>query len=295
MKLTVLSIVIGIAAMLTVGCSEERKSTDGALSLIDAAYKAKDYDKLLHLTDSLEKTGELLPSSANYWRGYACDRTKRKQEAVEYWKAAIQESEKSTDAEDLSNYVKAASHLSNILTLDKDYDGVLKLAQPVVERTEALKCDTTSDYANLLIYIGLCQITLGQSEGEDNSRLLRACEKHQQNIDRNHSDQAYKDAIAGMVNIAYYCVVSKKYEEALYYTRSFGDLLMEYENHTGIDSIYVDRQVGRYTIYKALALDNLGRKDEAGKTYEAFLQTKFSKSAEGIRFAEDYIKGNVSE
>ena len=260
---------------------------------MNAAYKVKDYNRLMALADSLEKTGDLLPSTANYWRGYACDRMKQKQEAITYWNASMEEAVKSTADEEVDNYVKSASRLANLLCIDGDYEGTLKMALPVVERLEELKCDSTSDYINLLIYIGLSQVGSGQSGEEAQMGFSRACAKHRQNIDRKHSDGAYKDAIAGLVNIAYYCVLAKEYEPALYYTKNFGELLIEYEQRPGVDSAYVDRQVGRFTIYKALAIDRLGNKDEAGKTYEAFLNTKFSQSSEGQRLAAEYQSGQL--
>ncbi|MBQ8487863.1 MAG: hypothetical protein IJ533_09485 [Prevotella sp.] len=283
-----LTIVMGMLLMAMVGCKSQ-KSTDQALRMIDAAQKSKDYSQMMFLTDSLETEGDLLPSTANYWRGYASDRLKQKQDAASYWAKALEAAEKSTGDEDISIYVKSASRLANQLCLSGNYESTLQMALPVVARLEELKCDTTSDYVNLLIYIGLSQISTGQSEEEAQQGFIRACEKHRQNIDRNHSDNAYKDAIAGLVNIAYYCVKAQKYEPALYYTRNFGELLIEYEQRRGVDSAYIDRQIGRFTIYKAKALKCLDRKEEADRTYEAFLTTKFSKSSEGQTLANDYM------
>ena len=275
------------------GCTS--KSTDEAIQLMNKAYKFKDYNRLMALADSLQDEGDLLPSTADYWRGYACDRMKRKQEAVSYWQRSIEVAAKSEADEEVENYVKSASRLANQLCIDGDYEGTLKMAKPVVARLERLKCDNSSDYINLLIYIGLSQVGLGQAEEESHQGFQLACEKHRQHIDSNHSDDAYKDAIAGLVNIAYYCVMAGKYEPALYYTRHFGELLIEYEQRPGVDSSYIDRQVGRFTIYKSLAQNNLGRKADAEATYKAFLETKFSQSAEGKAMAENYKAGIVED
>jgi len=277
------------------GCEKPEESTAEATQLMEEAYKAKDYSRLMTLADSLEEIGELLPASANYWRGYACDRQKQKEEAASYWKTSIADAEKSESKENLDAYVKSAARLANQLSLGGDYEGTLQMALPVVSRLETLKCDTTSDYVNLLIYIGLCQVSTGQSEEDSKIGFYRACKKHRENIERNHSDNAYKDAIAGLVNIAYYCVKAERYEQALYYTSNFGDLLIEYEQRPGVDENYVDRQVGRYTIYKALALDRLGRKKDAADTFEAFRKTNYSQTQEGMTMAEEYQKNGTIE
>lgn len=281
-------IAAALAALITLGSCGERASSEEALAKIEEAYKAKDYQTLIKLVDDYEAVGDLLPSTANYWRGYVSDRQKKKPQAAGYWQKAIESASLSDDAEDVDILVRSASYLANQYCVSGQYKDVLTMAQPVVARLEELKCDTTSDYINLLIYIGLCQVSTGLSEDEAHQGFLRACEKHRQNIDRTHSDDAYKDAIAGLVNIAHYCVTAKKYEPALYYTRNFGELLIEYEQHPGADSAYVDRQVGRYTIYKACALKQLGRQAEAEETYHAFLNTKFSQSAEGKKLSENY-------
>lgn len=270
-------------------------STDEALESMRQAYKSKDFSRLMTLADSLQGEGDLLPSTADYWRGYACDRMKRKQEAVSYWQRSLNEAAKSETDEEVENYVKSASRLANHFCIEGNYEEALKMAKPVIARLEKLKRDNTSDYINLLIYIGLSQVGLGQSEEESHQGFQLACEKHRQHIDSNHSDDAYKDAIAGLVNIAYYCVMAGKYEPALYYTRNFGELLIEYEQRPGVDSSYIDRQVGRFTIYKSLAQSNLGRKADAEATYKAFLETKFSQSAEGKTMAENYKSGIVDE
>ena len=280
---------VAVALMLTLsGCGGGDKSSDEATRLMEAAYKQKDYGRLMSLADSLEQKGELLPASANYWRGYACDHMKQKDEAAAYWKASIAEAEKSDSEENLDAYTKSATRLANQLCVNRDYQAALDMVLPVVARLEELKCDSTSDYVNLLIFIGLSQVSTGHSEQDTQMGFLRASNKHRENIDKTHSDDAYKDAIAGLVNIAYYCVGAQKYEQALYYTSNFGDLLIEYEQHPGADVNYVDRQVGRYTIIKSLALHHLGRESEAAETYKAFLDTKFSQGAEGQAMARSY-------
>ena len=215
---------------------------------------------------------------------------KNKAQADSSWRQAIAASVNSDDEEEMEMYEKSACRLANLLCINGDYSGTLKIAQPAVKRIEELERDTTSDYVNLLIYIGLSKIGEGASEEDTESAFFLACKKHQENIARNRCDATYKEAIAGLVNIAYYCVNAGKYQAALYYTSSFGELLAEYEQRPGVDAAYMDRQIGRYTIYKAQALYKLGHKREATSTYDAFLATQFSKTAEGMHLAEDYQK-----
>jgi tetratricopeptide (TPR) repeat protein len=292
MKKHTSSLMYAVAAivlmMVFAGCANEKKTNDEANELMNAAYKAKDYERLMTLADSLESKGALIPVSADYWRGYACDRLKRKDEAEKYWRKVMDDVDKLTDAEEWDAYARSASRLVNLLCVRGDYDEALQTAQPVIARLEAMKCDTTSDYVNLLIYTGLCQSANSQGEDESLTGFLRAIDKHRENIERNHSDEAYKDAIAGQINIAYYCMKAGNPQAALLYTRNFGSLLMEYEHRPGVDTNYVDRQAGRYTLYKAWALKELGRKAEADEMFKAFKKTRYSQEPEGMSMAANY-------
>ena len=281
-------LMMALALVALCGCKSDKKTSDEANQMIKAASKSKDYQRLLLLTDSLEKAGDIVPATANYWRGYACERMKRKDEAVSYWRSVVDSGEQLRQEEELASYAKSASRLVNQLCLNGDYQGALQTALPVTSRLESLACDTTSDYVNLLIYIGLCQLVVDNHSDVQSSSLLSAIDKHRENIARKRSDEAYKDAIAGLVNIIYYCAKAGKPKEALFYTNSFGGLLMEYEERPGVDTNYVDRQAGRYTIYKAWALKQLGRTKEAKEAFETFLQTRYSKEPEGMAVAADY-------
>ena len=273
------------ALLLTAcGSATGEKQNGEADQLMQAAYQSRNYNQLMLLADSLEQTGSLSLAKAYYWRGYACDKLKQKRMAEFYWKASLEAAENSGD---MDVYAKTASRLANLLSVRGDYEGMLKMAVPVANRLEEQQCDTTSDYVNLLIYIGCCQAGLGNAEGADG--FERAYQKHLSNIEKNHSDAAYKNAIAGLINIAYYCIFSKKYEDALQWTSRFGELLGEYEQRPGTSADYVDKQLARFNIYQAQALQGLGRQEEAAKVFDTFLTSKFSKTPEGRINANDYL------
>ena len=154
--------LLGLSACKKGKPSEERH--ERALRQIQNAYEERDYQELLTLADSLYTIGELGEAEAYYWQGYACDRTNQLRMAEFYWKTAIAQTESSTEPGDLDIYAKSASHLANVLGMRGEYDAVLDMAKPVVKRLEELKCDTTSDYNNLILIMGLCQSRFGLSK-----------------------------------------------------------------------------------------------------------------------------------
>ena len=274
-------------SLFTSSCSSQpsKEESENAEQLIEAAHKANDYQQLMLLADSLEKEGSLSLAKAYYWRGYASDKTDHRRMAEFYYDTAL----KASGTADPEICAKAASRLANLVSIRGDYESVLKFAVPIAKQLEEMKCDTTSDYVNLLIYIGCCQAGLGQTGDEMSDGFDKAFQKHLDNVRKNHSETAYKDAIAGLINITYACLTTKDYRAALRWNAKFGEFVNEYEQRLGINSSYVDKQQARYNIYQAQALEGQGKTDEAARAYEAFRASAFSRTPEGSIIANDYL------
>lgn len=284
-------VTLTLTAIIFVACGggsskEQRQNAEQAM---ENAQRARNYNQLLMLADSFERNGSLSPAKAYYWRGYASDRMRKLRMAEFYWKTSLQTAANSDDPEEVATYAHSATRLANLLAVRGEYENALKAAIPAAERLEALKCDTTSDYMNLLIYIGCCQMGIGNADRETSARFDQAYQKHLSNIEQNRNDESYKDAIAGLINIAYACITTENYNQALKWTDRFGKLIGEYEQRQGINSTYTDKQLARYCIYKAIAHEHLGQHEEANKIYESFLQTEFSKTPEGRINANEYL------
>ena len=287
MWIGVFSFLLPLSSFLVLSCGNKPSEEECARAeqLIEAAHKAKDYKQLMQLADNFEAKGSLTPAKAYYWRGYASDRTNRRRMAEFYYNTAL----KAAADEDLDIYAKAASHLANLMAIRGDYANGLKLATPVVQKLEEQKCDTTSDYVNLLIYIGCCQAGLGTSGEATTDGFDRAYEKHLDNVKKNRTDEAYKSAFAGLINIAYACNYTGQYREALKWNGHLSELLSEYEQRPGVNPAYVDKQQARHNLYQAQALEGLGNTEEAAKAFDAFRATEYAKTPEGRIMANDYL------
>ena len=287
------ALMLTAASLLALtACKSGKPSDEGhtrALRQIKNAYEERDYQELLRLADSLCTIGELSEPEAYYWQGYASDRTKQLRMAEFYWKTAVAQTSNSTEPEDLAIYAKSASHLANVLGSRGEYDVVLDIIQPVVNRLKELKCDTMSDYNNLVLMIGLCQSRFGLSKDVANESYEQAYQTHMKNIEEHRSDEAYKNAIAGVVNIAFNCNETQSYRDAILWIDRYGELIRQYEQRNAGDASYIDRQWARYDIYRAIALDGLGKNDEAAKVYEHYLTTQYSQTPEGRIAVNDYL------
>ena len=284
-------IISGAMELLFTGCHNgaRKSSSSEATNMINMASKAKDYERVLSLADSLEKAGKISKGESNYWQGYADYQMGEREQAKSFWQEAIKVTENSTDANDLVYYAKSASYLTSQLCRYAEYAAALYTALPVINRLEKIQCDTTSDYTNLLVFAGCCKTYFDKKDSTATDMLERAYRQHIDRIRQNASKTAYRDAMAGIINIAYIWNYVKGYEEGLTWTERMGDLVKEYKELYSDDKDYVDKQWARFLIFRATSLEGVGRHDEAEKAYEEYRQTRFADTREGWTDANDYL------
>ncbi len=287
----VLAVVLLFTALPFTGCNSvaDKASSPEAVSMINAASEARDYERLQFLADSLGKAGKLSKGESNYWQGYAYYHLGHNELAEYYWEEAIRVTEQSADANDLVYYAKSGNRLASLLCRLGEYASALHQTLPIINRLEKMQCDTTSDYTNLLIFAGCCQTYFDKEDSTAAERLERAYQMHIDNIQQKKSKTAYRDAVAGIINIAYVCIYAEAYEKGLFWTERLGDLVKESIDLYGEDKSYNDKQWARYKIFQAISLEGLGRHEEAENAYKEYQQTQFSKTMEGLTNASDYL------
>ena len=286
--------VIGMLLMTTTGCdinsSANRKLQQEADSLINVAYETKNYDRIALLADSLKETGGLSEGKAYYWLGYASDRTHKKRLAELYWTKGMAAMDDANTPEDLEVYAAIASRLTGLKCTWGEYEAGLKVAIPALEHLKKHDASMTSDYINLLIYQGCCQSRFGLSEEATNKSLEEAYQAHLDNMEKNPNAIAYRDAFVGVINICYNFLEIHDYKKAMYWIDRYDKLLEAYDKLPDARPDYADKQRARYFVYRATALEGVGRKAEAAKVYEDFLDTSYSLTAEGLILGSDYLR-----
>ena len=292
-NLLILALSIILIPILN-GCSKDnadfKKRCEEAEKMVYETYLQKDYKRILTLTDSVRKDGLFSEGKACYWRGYAYDRLMQKRMAELYWKTGIAAVENSTEDEDLRVYAGITNRLTGLLTTWTEYEAALKVAIPATERLKSLGRDTTSEYTNMLIYIGCCQSRLGLSDKNTFNSLEEAYRAHLDNIKHHPNAISYRDAIVGVINICYNYLEIGDYKKAHAWLERMKRLIDGYEKQADMRPDYAEKQQARYDIYMARALEGLGRKEEAAEAYEQFCKTGFFRTAEGNILASDYLR-----
>ena len=285
--------IVLLFAILT-GCERGSNKNNNqridAENMVYAAYLAKDYPRIIELADSFKKQKSFSEGKAYYWLGYAYDRLMQKRMAELYWKTGIEAVENSTDEEDIRVYAGITNRLTGLMNTWGEYESALKVAIPATERLKSLGCDTTSEYTNLLIYIGCCQSRFGLGEEDTNKHMEEGYQSHLSLIQRHPYATTYRDAIIGVINICYTFMEVEDYEKATVWLDRLAELISKYEKQEDAKPDYAEKQWARYYIYLARALEGLGRKDEATEAYKQFCKTDFFKTAEGKILASDYLK-----
>ena len=285
------AVVLAFVALPFTGCQSgsNKSSTAEAVAMINAASEARDYERIMTLADSLGKAGKLSKGESNYWQGYGHYQLGQRELAEYYWQEAIRVTENSDDPNDLVYYAKSASYLTSQLCRYAEYASALHTALPIITRLERIQCDTTSDYTNLLIFAGCSKTYFDKEDPTATDMLEKAYQMHMDNIRRKESRTSYRDAVAGIINVAYIWIYVRGYENGLFWTQRMGNLIQEYMQRFPADKSYYEKQWARYKIFHAISLEGVGRHQEAESEYNDYLQTSFSQTLEGLTNASDYL------
>ena len=290
-SLTLLATVV--AALFLSGCgggsqNQERLHRE-AEDIVSEAYEVRDYQRIIEIVDSLKQLGSMSEGKAYYWLGYAYDRLMQKRMAELYWKKGIAAVENSTEVEDVKVYAAIVQRLTSLMNVRGEYEAAQQIALPAIEQLEKLGCDSTSDYANLLIFEGCYQSRFGIREVKANEYLVRGYRLHLDLIQRHPYFVYYRDAIIGLGIICNTYLDIHKYGKAFIWTERIAELIRGYEKVPDGRPDYAEKQWSRYYINSAIALEGVGRKDEAANAYQLFEKTSFSRTAEGKILSSNYL------
>jgi signal transduction histidine kinase len=285
----ILTTLLILAAILFTSCEEHQASQHkdiAADSLINSAYKVRDYNLILNLADLHQQAGTLSNQKACYWRGYAYSRQRKMRMAEMEWKTAISLS--IDDEEDLEYYAHSANRLAGLLFLKSDYSEAIRVAVAATTLLKKENYTMNTDYANLLTFIGSCQLKIGHF-GEAANNYALAWQHYQQITEEDKSIVNYTSSIVGIVNIVDAYIQTSHYHEAIEWINRFDDMLQLCRLHPQAKEEFIDKQTARLNLYRSCALEGLGRKKEAERAYNTALETQYAKTSDGKLEATSYL------
>ena len=284
--------VVGILLLTMIGCGGKsagvKRQQATADSLIHVAYRENQYERIEMLADSLRNAGDISDMKSSYWLGYANDKLMRKRLAEFFWNMGMATFNPDDDKEDAELYAEMASRLAGLKCTLGEYEAALKVARTAVSQLQQMGCDTTSNYTNLIIYIGYCQSRFGLNRSTAANTLEEAYQQHLGYIRQQASSDAYRLAIIGLTNICYNYSDMCEFKNLLFWANRYDSLVSCYDKTGLAADNYIDKQHGRSCVFRAKALEGLGKRAEADRAFAAFRETHYSQTPDGAILAADY-------
>ena len=284
--------VVGMLLLTAIGCDVNSPATGTQSqegdSLIKVAYLANDYNRLEILADSLRNAGLISDTKSSYWLGYANDKLMRKRIAEFFWNTGMAAFNPGEDKDDTEVYAEMASRLAGLKCTLGEYEDALKVAQTAVSQLQKTGSDNTSNYTNLIIYIGYCQSRFGLNKGSAAETLEQAYQQHLGYIRQQPARDTYRLAIVGLTNICYNYSEMCDLDNLLFWATRYDSLVACYDKTGLAPDNYIDKQYGRSCVFRAKALQGMGRSSEADSAFASFRQTQYSQTSDGAILAADY-------
>ena len=202
----------------------------------------KDYDRMIAVTDSFEKVGDISPLNADRWRGAAYYHKGQYQKSEECYHSALEHEIK--DDNDHVSYIKVARRLSELLLVRGDFEGSMRIAVPAVKKMQEGGFGSDIDYAILLNNIGCCQINLGRDEEAKESFLI-ARGHYANRWQTDTTGRGFQEAVIGTVYTSMAYINTRRYAESIYWIDRTEMLLNKYrEKHDASPNISMNIRVG---------------------------------------------------
>ena len=283
---TLKSAAVALVAMvaLTFAFSSCNKSGPSAQkvseadSLISAALDAADYERLLELCDSLEQTGDISPIvSANY-RGYAYMHLGDYRHAEEVLKPVMDM--KPANPQDSLYYISCVCHMADILTIKKNFEGVLRIGLPLMEKMKDTEGMEKRFFGNLSQYVGTAQLALGMKDDAAKSFDL-SFNFYQKNCAEFPDWQSiYGIFISAFNNFVRYHEIGDYESEAKWYHRQDSAVAVILKRDD-VPASVVDELVAANSLVHAQFAIGQNNLAEANRAIADYKKTEKSKTVEG--------------
>ncbi len=288
-SILLLLVITTQAAFLLSSCEKQKQKIhveNQADSLVNAAYLQHDYERLLVLAEQLDSCGALSQMELCYWRGYAYSRLRKMRQAEMEWKKAATYTIQTQ--EDLEYYAKIANRQAGLLYLKCNYESSIKTATTALKILKERQFTANSDYANLLTFMGCCQLKL-ERLNEAAGNFEQAWQHYVADTQNSNDISNYITTIIGIITITDAYIQTEYYQKAYNWAEHFDDMLALYRKHPKANDVFVDKQWARLNLYKATALNGLNRKAEAEQAYQTAQNTEYAKTGDGKIESATYL------
>ena len=284
------NLIMGLScACILSACNQEHAAPtqESAVNvLLDELSESRDFERMITLVDSLEDEGEISEIEANLKRGWAYHRLKRFNLAEEYYNKVLKTSIHNT--EEQMAYEDAASYLADLYYIKHDYEGALHVAVPIMHELEEKGWQSSDAMISMLTSVGRCQMKLGRID-EASITFEKAYQRNLQAIKVDSTRASLRNAVVHTANIGIRFLNAKSFPAANTWLDRTEALVTQLAVEFQGEDKFVMEYKARLNIYRAYALENLGRSEEAAADYDAFLESAYAQTDDGRSDACEYL------
>ena len=298
-KLTKIHLIITLLALLAVtSCSNRQQKlqafadTDGynyADSVVSDIGDARDYPRLLEVTDSFVNTGDLTPVRAIFYKTIAYNLMGQNRKSLQmYYQLAMIDVKTLTSQADVESYIYSYKDYVRVLCDMKRYDRALREAYSADRKLRNAGYDSFIKHHDIAQIIGECQLYLGQ-EKEAARSYEKSLQGVQMRLNSFHDPLDYRECQKTMNAIAKTYIHTKRYKEAIPWIERQDSLFAIADKHPQRDSVFIDEMKADINYSKALLAHALGHPAEAERAFATYQSTAAAQKLGNIISSNEYL------
>ncbi len=290
--------IILLVLLAVAGCTAPRyrslnfQDSDGynhADSVVSEIGDKRDFARLLVVTDSFERAGDLTPVKAIFYKTIAYNIMGQQQNALNlYYKLAAIDVKALECQADLESYIYSYKDYVRLLCNMRRYDRVLREAYHADRKLKEAGYDSFVDHQDIAQMIGECQLYLNQAP-QAAGNFERSLQTMRKRLVTNHDPLDLLECQKTMNAIARGYIHTGRYKEATPWMERQDSLFAAADNHPQRDSVFLDEMKAEISYSKALLAHAQGRETDAEQAFADYQSTELAKQLRSVINANEYL------
>lgn len=285
---------IALALMTIVSCTNKQQASDdsgynSADSIINAIGDARDFPRLIEVTDSFEKAGDISQVRAIFYSTIAYNLMGKHRTALRRYYQLAKINAKDLDCQaDIESMVYTYKDYMRLLCDMRRYDRALREANNADRKLKAAGYDTFTDHHDIAQMMGESQLYLAQ-EDQAKKSFEKSLQGMKMRLATYDAPLDLRECQKTMNAIARAYIHRGHYDEAIPWMKLQDSLFIVADKHPQRDTAFVDEMKAEINYSKALLEHALGHTDEAEQAFAAYQSTQMAKQLGSIINSNEYL------
>ena len=258
-------------------------------SIISDIGDLREYQRLITVTDSFERIGEIPKVRAIFYTTIAYNMMGQHRKALHlYYQLAAIPADSLNCQANIESYIYASKDYVRLLCDMRRYDRALREAQNADRKLKAAGYDTFSDHHDIAQMIGESQFYLDKEE-EARMNFEKSLQGIYKRLSTNNGPLDLRECQKTMNAIARTLMHRGHYDEAAPWIARQDSLLAVADSHPQRDSVFVDEMKADISYSKALLANGQGRIEEAERAFAEYQSTQTAQQLGNIISSNEYL------